>query len=74
MKYKQVAGGSQKGKIYARTPEKCDICKGEFNGTMFDVAVPMCGGSWGNICNSCFDHTGARIGIGFGQEYRAVEE
>lgn len=47
----------------------CNICHAEFDGSgpMFDAAIS--GGPWGNVCQSCFDSHGCRLGLGLGQKY-----
>lgn len=37
----------------------------------YDAMVP--GRAWANMCNNCFSETGARLGLGRGQHYVAIE-
>jgi hypothetical protein len=52
----------------------CDICKGPFDGTMYDAATTM--GPWANMCSNCFAKYGRgdnSLGAGVGQKYKLID-
>lgn len=50
----------------------CDLCGAAFDGSapMYDAKVR---GPWGNICHTCFEANGCRLGTGLGQRYELQE-
>jgi hypothetical protein len=52
-------------------PAGCDVCKGPFNGVMYDAKV---GGPWGNICDPCFKEHKCSLGTGYGQKYEKQDD
>ncbi len=54
---------------YHGAPDACDMCKQGFGNTMYDCSIPTAGGSWGNVCVSCFRRNYCSIGTGRGQQY-----
>ena len=52
--------------VWTSPLDTCDVCKGDFDGTMYDAKV---GRAWGNVCHSCFTKHGGRLGVGLGQRY-----
>jgi hypothetical protein len=54
----------------AETPD-CDIHF--LHGPAYaDAKIP--GGPWGNLCRSCFDRFGCKLGLGQGQELKLESE
>lgn len=49
----------------------CDICKEDFEGTMFDTPVNYLGRrAWGNVCDLCWHlYSSQKLGTGLGQKY-----
>lgn len=48
----------------------CDLCGAAFDSVMYNAKVR---GPWGNICQTCFDVQGCRLGTGLGQRYELQE-
>lgn len=73
MKATQTTGGSKTGQIMT-VPSTCDVCKNP-TATIYDAAILISGRRiWAWTCPDCFAaHSGA-LGIGRGQEYKAVVE
>jgi hypothetical protein len=49
-----------------RVPVTCDVCSKSIETKFFDARV---GGSWGNVCESCFEEYDGQLGLGQGQRY-----
>lgn len=47
---------------------KCDTCPRSFTNEFVDGRT--IGGSWANMCPSCFPRLGIGLGLGRGQRYR----
>lgn len=50
--------------------DECNVCKGSFNGTMYDANLRM---GWANCCHRCFMDYGMGLGMGRGQKYEQQE-
>lgn len=48
--------------VKVATLPKCDVCS---DVALYDAQVV--GGSWGYVCQSCFDDYGCSLGLGLGQ-------
>ena len=71
MKFKQITGGDNTGKIYTMENKSCDCC-GKKDLTEFIDGNSRQGG-WTNFCPSCHKIHGIGLGIGKGQKYIFVE-
>jgi hypothetical protein len=54
--------------------DRCQTCRQDFNGVMYDAAIARFGGQWANICQECFDAHVCRLGLGRGQKYEQQDD
>lgn len=53
---------------YGSKPTTCNHCKEPLKDRFYDTNVAQTG-TWGILCEGCFNETGSRIGMGLGQRY-----
>ena len=69
-KFRQIDGGSQKGKIIRLYDDKCDICKKKHLEVVIDGVTKA--GRWAWMCRECHMKLGFGLGVGYGQKYRRI--
>jgi|GEM_PF-4106256 len=55
---------------YLNPQATCAVCRGGFQGTMYDARLKIHGRTtWANCCQACFVEYGGKLGTGNGQLY-----
>lgn len=53
---------------YINPPEQCDVCNVKVEKIFYDAKTIM-GGVWANMCPTCYEKYGIKLGTGWGQKY-----
>jgi len=54
--------------------DECQLCHLPFKGVMYDAALGYAGAPWANVCDSCFNSLGCKLGLGYGQKYQQQKD